>query len=667
MRRRLLLCGVLGAGLLGLPTGMSVAQELQPTPENILKGFVPRQRDVDYETPKPAEFAKCTVKAERFGKGSAWVVTGPNGQILRRIIDTDGDTEPDQWRYYNNGIEIYREIDTNFNKKPDQYRWLNTGGSRWGIDSNEDRLIDSWKILSAEEASRVAVNALLVNDADMLRLVLVTAEDLTQLKITASVQKEILANVSSPAQKLRDVLSKTKSLTPKSRWMRFDVASAMPSAIPADDGKAASELILYENAMAIIETEAAPPRNSLLVQIGEIVKIGDVWKLTQIPQLIEGNQVQLTAGVLMQPAQSAAGDSPATATPGGTSDPRVSALVKQLQELDGKAPTTESAPAAFVKFNTDRATLLRELIKATAKDPKEQENWLRQLVDGLTSAVQTGAYEDGLNQLKLLETQLKPQLKAGSPLVSYIVYRRMLAEYSVSVQTAKSNAAQAKTQEEWIKDLQGFVEAYPKAEDAPDAMIQLATGLEFAGKAGDARKWFAQLAKDHPDSTAGKKAAGAIIRLEVKGKPLPLAFAGLDGGKVVDIRNYRDKAVLVVFWATWCKPCSEDLPKLRAMYQQYRAQGFEVIGVNLDNTPNGVKAYMQQNGMTWPQIHEAGGLESPPSLAFGVISLPTMFLVDKKGNVHSRPSSIDDVKSALPEALELKKPMAATTGTNANN
>lgn len=655
MCRRRFSWSALVAGLLSLSAGTLRAEG--PTPEFVFSKFVPRQRDVEIETPKPAEYAKCAVKPEKLGKGSAWLVTGPNGQVLRRFVDTNNDDTVDQWRYYNNGIEVYREIDSNFNEKPDQFRWLNTGGSRWGVDSNEDRQIDEWKILSAEEASRVAVNALLANDADMLRLVLVTAEDLGQLKVEESVQKQILANVSSPAAKLRDVLSKTKSLTPRARWMRFDAASAMPSAIPADDGKAASDLILYENAMAIIETEGTPPRNSLLVQIGEIVKVGDVWKLTQIPQPIEGNQVQLTAGVLMQPPQSSAGDAPAASAPGATADPRVAALVKQLQELDAKAPTAEATPAAFVRFNTDRATLLKQLISATAKDPKDQENWIRQLIDGLTSAVQTGAYEEGLAQLKLLETQLKPQLKAGAPLASYIAYRRMLAEYSASVQSAKTSAAQAKIQEEWIKDLQGFVETYPKAEDAPDAMIQLATGLEFAGKVGDARKWFKQLAEDHPKTTAGKKAAGAITRLEVKGKPLPLSFAGLDGGKI-DIRNYRDKAVLVVFWATWCKPCFEDLPKLKALYQQYRAQGFEVIGVNLDNTPNGVKPYLQQNGMTWPQIHEAGGLESPPSLAFGVISLPTMFLVDKKGLVHSRPASIEDVKAALPEALELKKPMA---------
>lgn len=666
MRRRIFSWSIVGAGLMTMSFEGFAAEELAPTPENILKSFVPRQADVEIETPKSKEFAKCTVKGERFAKGSAWVVTGPNGQVLRRLVDADGDTEIDQWRYYNNGIEVYREIDTNFNKKPDQYRWLNTGGSRWGVDSNEDRTIDEWKILSAEEASRVAVNALLANDAEMLRRVLVSADDLARLKVEAGAQKEILASVSSPAQKLRDVLAKTKSLTPKSRWMRFDVASAMPSVIPADEGKASEDLILYENAMAIIETDGTPPRNSLLVQIGEILKVGDVWKLTQIPLPIEGNQVQLAAGVLMQPAASASSDSANASTPGSAADPRVAALVKQLQELDAKAPTAESSPAAFVRFNSDRATLLKQLIRETGKEPKEQENWVRQLIDGLTSAVQTGAYEDGLRELKVLETQLKPQLKAGSSLASYMAYRRMLAEYSVAVQQAKTSAAQAKVQEEWIKELQTFVDEYPKSEDAADAMIQLATGLEFSGKVGEARKWFSQLAEDHPKTNAGKKAAGAITRLDVRGKPLPLSFAGLDGGKV-DIRNYRDKAVLVVYWATWCKPCFEDLPKLRALYAQYRAQGFEVIGVNLDNSTNGVKAYMDQNGMKWPQIHEPGGLESPPSLAFGVISLPTMFLVDKKGLVHSRPASIEDVKAALPEALELKKPMAAAAGTTSTN
>ncbi len=651
MRRQWLIGSFVGIGLLSFAVAVRSADE-GPTPEFIFTKFIPRQKDVELETPKPAEYAKCVVKPEKLGKATAWVVTGPNGQVLRRFVDTNNDGTVDQWRYYNNGVEVYREIDNNFNEKPDQYRWLNTGGMRWGIDSNEDRTIDEWKQLSAEEASRVAVNAFIAGDAEALRLVLINAQDLNTLKIEESVQKALLANVSNPAQKLRDALTKTKSLTPRAHWMRFDVASAMPSVIPADEGKAESDVILYENAMAIIETEGTPPKNSLLVQIGELVKVGDVWKLTQIPLLIEGNQVQLVAGVLMQPGQSATPDA-ATSTPNSSADPRVTELVKQLQELDAKPPTAESPPADFVRFNTRRAAVLNQLVKAT-KGP-DQENWLKQLIDGLTSAVQTGVYEDGLKELKLLETQLKQQVKSNSSLPAYITYRRMLAEYSTTVQSAKTSAQQAKAQEEWIKDLTTFVETYPKGDDAPDAMMQLATGLEFAGKVAEARKWFRELATSHSQTTPGKKAAGALIRLDVIGRSLPLAFAGLEGGKI-DIRNYRGKAVLIVFWATWCKPCSEDLPKLRALYQQYRSQGFEIIGVNLDNQSNGVKAYMQQNGMTWPQIFEPGGLESPPSHAFGVISLPTMFLTNKEGLVQSRPASMEDLKSSLPDVLGLKKP-----------
>ena len=100
--------------------------------------FTPKQQDVEYETPKPEEYAKCKVEAERKGKASGWLVLGPAGQVLRKIIDTDGDGTLDQWRYFNQGVEVYRDIDSNNNGKIDQSRWVNLGGSRWGIDQNED-------------------------------------------------------------------------------------------------------------------------------------------------------------------------------------------------------------------------------------------------------------------------------------------------------------------------------------------------------------------------------------------------------------------------------------------------------------------------------------------------------------------------------------------------
>ena len=69
-------------------------------------------------------------------------------------MDTNGDQSPDVFRYYRHGLEVYRDIDSNFNQKPDQYRWMNWGGTRWGLDPNEDGRIDEWKMISAPEAAQ---------------------------------------------------------------------------------------------------------------------------------------------------------------------------------------------------------------------------------------------------------------------------------------------------------------------------------------------------------------------------------------------------------------------------------------------------------------------------------------------------------------------------------
>ncbi len=110
--------------------------------------------------------------------------------------------------------------------------------------------------------------------------------------------------------------------------------------------------------------------------------------------------------------------------------------------------------------------------------------------------------------------------------------------------------------------------------------------------------------------------------------------------------------LLVIFWSTWCKPCTEDLPQILALYGQYKSQGFEVLGVNLDTTTDLVQPYITEHKVPWRHIHEAGGLESGPGKAFGIISLPTMFLVDKTGTVISRSTSVPELKTELPKLVK---------------
>jgi thiol-disulfide isomerase/thioredoxin len=612
--------------------------------EDLLRQYVPRQRNVEIETPPAAELAQCKREVERRGKSSGIVVVGPAGQVLRKFVDTTGDGSVDQWRFYQHGVEVYREIIREKGSKPQEFRWLNFGGSRWGVDTDADGRIDQWRSLSAAEASREAIDALVAGDAAALQTLMVTAADLRQLGINAALSAKLLESTSDLPGKLRAVRAQSKVITPKTKWVRFD--AQVPGVIPSDEGKATEDVHVYENAMVVVEPGPA------LVQIGEMVRVGEVWKLTQVPQPIESDSKQIitSGGILMQPQLAEAGsDAVATVTP------EMQKLIEELQQLDQKQPTLGAASReTLAAYNARRADLLLKLM-AAASTQEEKDQFLKQCVDGLAAAVQTDAYPQGLAQIKQLEANLAKAAPQSTAL-PYIAFRRIMSDYTVDMKV-EDTEKRAKVQQDWLASLTDFVEKNPNAEDAADAMLQLGMAEEFGGKLKEATDWYKRLAQSRPGTPEADKATGAIRRLELKGKPFALTGTGLTAGTVNSLA-YRGKVLLVFYWATWCQPCKEDLPALRAMYQQYRSQGFEVVGVCLDIPPGNpqqqkaeLTKYLNDNKVPWAQIFEPGGLDSPPAVQYGVISLPTMFLVDKNGVVVSRNSSVDELKTVLPQLL----------------
>jgi len=643
MRRSSLRITWLSLALCGAIVVTGSLHAAEPPSVKLALSFRPVQKDVEIDVPKPAEQDKCQVKVERNGKASGWVVMSPTGQVLRRFVDSNGDNFVDQWKYYKNGIEVYRDLDTNNNNKVDQSRWLNTAGTRWGLDTNEDGRLDAWKVLSAEEASREAVRALVDGDEKGLGLVLINKDDVRELGIAAAYADKLLDAVNDPEKKMREAASKSKLLGPKTNWMRFD--TQMPFVIPADDGKAEHDLNVYANGMAIVEADGKPG----LIQIGEMVRVGDVWKITQIPQPIEGDSVQVTVhSVLMEPSLASATAAVTPDTPGLSAE--VQKLLEDLQQLDKEAPAPTAGATAVARYNAQRADLMAKLVEASSTE-EEKLQWMRQLVDGLAAAVQFGAYPDGLKRLKGIESEAR-RSPSSAELLPYVSYRRLLAEYYTDSQAA-AGEKQHEVQQWWRKELEKFAEDFPDADDTPEAMLQLAIAHEFNGKPSEAREWYEKLAKSHGDTKPAQRAEGALRRLDIKGKPFEISAAGLAGG-TIDAKDFRGKVVLVVYWATWCTPCTQDIPVLRALYEQYRDRGFEILGVNLDTTAQPVGPYLKEHKVTWPQIHEPGGLESGPATSMGVIVPPVMFLVNPQGVVVSPVLSVDELKTILPDLLKKK-------------
>jgi len=631
---RLSLCAAI-AVIFALTASDAVAQT--PTPEVALQ-YRPAQKDVEYDSSAAADVKKCVVKLERGEGKSGFTVFDPSGQIIRRYLDTNSDRYIDQWRYFRLGIEVYRDVDSNFDNKIDQSRWVNTGGSRWGIDSNQDGKIDSWRSLSAEEATRVAVNAMIAGDAALLSTVLVSEADIRKLGITKEFSTELLKQVASPATALRTAMN-TKSLTGDSKWTRFD--AAMPGLIPADDGKADEDLMVYEGAMAIVETRGQHG----FIQIGEMIRVGNVWKLTQIPKPMTGNTIQVAMGGLLM--------RPAIAGPSGTDvgtelTPEMAARIQELQKLDSNPPRQDTSPTQVLSYLRKRRGIIVQLVNQS-RTAQERETWQRQLINLLASMAQTGD-KGGITELTSIESDLRKRAPSSS-LVPYSVYRRLLGQYSLDLRGTTDQKKQQQLQETWLKSLEQFVKQFPKAEDAPDALLQLAVNSELSGSTDQARQYYSQLSSGYTDTPQGKRAAGAMRRLQLVGREMPLSGPDTSGRKI-DVAAYRGKLLLVVFWASWSGEFVDDIPVLIGLHNQYKSKGFEIVGVSLDTQAAGVLPFIKQNKMTWASIFQPGVFDSPLAQQYGILTAPTMFLIGPDGKVLSSGISLSELKDALRKRLD---------------
>lgn len=109
-------------------------------------------------------------------------------------------------------------------------------------------------------------------------------------------------------------------------------------------------------------------------------------------------------------------------------------------------------------------------------------------------------------------------------------------------------------------------------------------------------------------------------------------FQGKDlKGNIVEIEKLQGKVVLVEFWATWCEPCRDEIPFLREAFKEYGKKGFEIISVSLDEDRESLSSFISKESFQWKVIFSGKGRNDPIAKIFGIDSIPSNFLVDRKG------------------------------------
>ncbi len=205
---------------------------------------------------------------------------------------------------------------------------------------------------------------------------------------------------------------------------------------------------------------------------------------------------------------------------------------------------------------------------------------------------------------------------------SYIAFHQAVADFSVKYPTHQ---------------LLGQIQATQLRALADDPTPQGAELLKKMAAGTDAKQ--AEAAK----GILTKRERMAEIRI----RPLDLQFTATNG-QDVDLALMRGKVVLVSFWASGDGPSMAEMPNIVAAYQKLRPKGLEVVGVSLDQDKGKMQEAAKALGMTWRQHFDGGGLKNKISSSYGIDSLPTTWLIDKKGRL--RESSLRG--PALEQAVE---------------
>ena len=607
----------------------------QPTVADAL-ALQPRQKNVDYDRPAADAVGRCAIGQEKIDGVTALVVRGPGGEVLRAFADTNGNRVVDRWSYFKDGVEVYRDVDSDHDTKADQCRWLNSAGGRWATDADADGVIEAWRQLSAEEATAEVVDALRAKDAAAFARLLPTKADLEAAGFEGDRLADLMARVGRAVQQFPPVAARQKAVAPTSRWTSM-LAPQPPGVLPAGTPGVTRDVMAFDNVVALIETGTGTAGTAGQIFVGSLVRCGETWRPVDVPQVLgDGDTVGGEIAGFFTPAA-------ATATPAGgpAQDERIKPLIAKLQDIEGRMGA--AAPADRQTLAGQQVGVLEQVVATCAEG--DRGFWNRQLVETVAAYVQEGLLPDGLAKLE----KLAGAAGDDDRLAAFIAFRLAQARYSAEMQQPGVDGE--KLQNRWFDDLRAFVEAHPQAPEAAEAMLQLGFRDEFEAREREAIDRYSAIARDFPDTPQARKATGAVRRLESVGKPFTLAGSGLDGRKFA-VESVRGVPVVVHYWSTDCEPCKVDIAQIRELFTRFGPKKLAVVGVALDGDKEKLVKFLKAKPIPWPQLHEPGGLDSRLAEEFGVLALPTMLLVDAKGNVVDRNVSITELERKLEALLE---------------
>jgi len=129
-------------------------------------------------------------------------------------------------------------------------------------------------------------------------------------------------------------------------------------------------------------------------------------------------------------------------------------------------------------------------------------------------------------------------------------------------------------------------------------------------------------------AVAAVLAANASLALDLGDRAPAFSAPSLDGKGMVELSRFRGKVVYLDFWASWCAPCLIAIPEIEKMREEFPAQDFQVVAVNLDTKSKKALRFLKKHPIGYPSASDPKG-KLPGQ--YGVETMPTSYLIDSDG------------------------------------